>query len=207
MIPEARLLNQELHFATCNSQLKKNIMIKEHCPDCNSIYIGVSCPCRKGKNPRKLECECGKPAKEIYIDRLGEWPLCKECLALELDEFSPLPLSNYQDEYQEESLTPARGNRIQGDGNHFDLSEREEQIAQLANISDEEIANQLFISIETVKTHFKKIRKKLGIRSRYEIPYVLDRDQGKNSSADESPLSEIIDRLPISITITINKRD
>jgi DNA-binding CsgD family transcriptional regulator len=182
-------------------------MIKEHCPDCNSIYIGDSCPCRKGKKPRKLECECGKPAKEVYTDRLGEWPLCRDCLALELDEFAPLPLPNYHDEYQEESLAPARGNRIQGDGNPFDLSEREEQIAQLANISDEEIANQLFISIETVKTHFKKIRKKLGIRSRYEIPYVLDRGQGKNSSTDESPLSELIEKLPISITITINKRD
>ena len=182
-------------------------MIKEHCPDCNSIYIGDSCPCRKGNKPRKLECECGKPAKEIYTDRLGEWPLCKECLALELDEFAPLPLPNYHDEYQEESLTPATGNKIQDDGNPLDLSEREEQIAQLADLSDEEIAKQLFISIETVKTHFKNIRKKLGIRSRYEIPYVLDRDQGRNSLADGSQLPEIISQMPISITITINKRD
>ena len=182
-------------------------MIKEHCPDCNSIYIGDICPCRKGKNVRKLECECGKPAKEIYTDRLGEWPLCKECLALELDEFAPLPLPNYHDEYQEESLTPATGNRNQNDGNPFDLSEREEQIARLADRSDEEIAKQLYISIETVKTHFKNIRKKLGIRSRYEIPYVLDRDQGVNSPAEEFTLPELIDQLPISITITINKRD
>jgi hypothetical protein len=92
-------------------------MIKEHCPDCNSIYIGDCCPCRKGKKPRKLECECGKPAKEIYTDKLGEWPLCKECLTLELDEFAPLPLPNYNDEYQEESLTPATGNKIQDDEN------------------------------------------------------------------------------------------
>ncbi len=132
---------------------------------------------------------------------------CKECLALKLDEFAPLPLPNYHDEYQEESLTSARGNKIQDDGNPFDLSEREEQIARLADRSDEEIAKQLFISIDTVKTHFKKIRKKLGIRSRYEIPYVLDRDQGINSLLDEFQLSEIIDQLPISITITIKKRD
>ena len=182
-------------------------MIKEHCPDCNSIYTGDTCPCRKSKKPRKLECECGKPAKEVYTDRLGEWPLCKECLALELDEFAPLPLPNYHDEYQEESLTLASGNKIQDDGNPLDLSEREEQIAQLCNLSDEEIAKQLFISIDTVKTHFKKIRKKLGIRSRYEIPYVLERAQGVNSPADESQLLEIIDQLPISITITIKKRD
>ncbi|MFC2055556.1 helix-turn-helix transcriptional regulator [Chloroflexota bacterium] len=182
-------------------------MIKEHCPDCNSIYIGDSCPCRLGKKPRKLDCECGKPAKEIYTDRLGEWALCKECLVLELDEFAPLPLPNYHDECQEECLTPARENRIEGKGNPLELSEREEQIAQLADLSDEEIAKQLFISIETVKTHFKNIRKKLGIRSRYEIPYVLARDQGKNSPVDESPLPEIIDQLPISITITIKKRE
>jgi DNA-binding CsgD family transcriptional regulator len=98
-------------------------------------------------------------------------------------------------------------NKIRDDGNPLDLSEREEQIAQFADLSDEEIAKQLFISIDTVKTHFKKIRKKLGIRSRYEIPYVLDRDQGINSLLDEFPLSEIIDQLPISITITIKKRD
>ncbi len=182
-------------------------MIKEHCPDCNSIYIGDTCPCRKGKKSRKLECECGKPAKEIYTDKLGEWPLCKECLTLELDEFAPLPLPNYHDEYQEEPLTPASGNKSQDDGNPLDLSEREEQIAKLADRSDEEIAKQLFISIDTVKTHFKKIRKKLGIRSRYEIPYVLDRDKGINSLLDEFQLSEIIDQLPISITITIKKRD
>ena len=182
-------------------------MIKEHCPDCTSIYIGDSCPCRKGKKSRKLECECGKPAKEIYTDRLGEWPLCKECLVLELDEFAPLPLPNYHDEYQKESLTPAAGNKIQDDGNPLDLSEREEQIAQLVDLSDEEIARQFFISIETVMTHFRSIRKKLGIRSRYEIQYVLGRDQGVNSPADESQLPEIIDQLPISITITINKRD
>jgi DNA-binding CsgD family transcriptional regulator len=182
-------------------------MIKEHCPDCNSIYIGDTCPGRQGKKPRKLECECGNTAKEIYTDRLGEWPLFKECLALELDEFAPLPLPNYHDEYQEESLTPAIGNKIQDDGNPFDLSEREEQIAQLAYLSDEEIAKQFFISIDTVKTHFRSIRKKLGIRSRYEIQYVLDRDQGVNSPADEYSLSDLIDQLPISITITINKKD
>jgi len=182
-------------------------MIKEHCPDCNSIYIGDNCPCRKGKKPRKLECECGKPAKEIYTDRLGEWPLCKECLALELDEFAPLPLPNYHDEYQEESLIPATENKIQDDGNPLDLSEREIQIAQLADLSDEEIAKQFFISIETVKTHFRSIRKKLGIRSRYEIQYVLDRDQGVDSPADEFTLPVLIDQLPISIMITINKKD
>jgi DNA-binding CsgD family transcriptional regulator len=147
-------------------------MIKEHCPDCNSIYIGDTCPGRKGKKPRKLECECGKTAKEIYADRLGEWPLCKECLALELDEFAPLPLPNYHEEYLEEPLTPATGNKIQDDGNPLGLSEREIQITQLADLSYEEIAQQFFISIETLKTYFKNIRKKLGIRSRYEIPYV-----------------------------------
>jgi DNA-binding CsgD family transcriptional regulator len=182
-------------------------MIKEHCPDCNSIYVGDSCPCRKGKKPRKLECECGKPAKEIYTDRLGEWPLCKECLALELDEFAPLPLPNYHGEFQEESLALATGNKIQDDGNPLDLSEREEQIAQLADLSDEEIAQQFFISIETVKSHFKCIRKKLGIRSKYEIPYVLDRPQGIYSPVDDCTLPDIIDQLPISITITIKKRD
>jgi len=69
------------------------------------------------------------------------------CLALELDEFAPLPLPNYHDEYQEESPTEATGNEIQDDGNPLDLSEREEQIAQLADRSDEEIAEPLIISI------------------------------------------------------------
>jgi hypothetical protein len=73
--------------------------------------------------------------------------------------------------------------------------------------NDEEIAKQLFISIDTMNTHFKNIRKKLGIGSRYEIPYILGRDQGVNSPVNEFTLPELIDQLPISITITINNRD
>jgi len=160
----------------------------------------------KVKKPRKLECECGKPAKEIYTDRLGEWPLCKECLALELDEFAPLPLPNYHDEYQEESLTSSRGIRFRTMEILLTYQCVKNRSPGLLTSAMKKLHSSSSYMIETVKSHFKSIRKKPGIRSKYEIPYVLDRPQGINSPVDECTLPEIINQLPISITIAIKKR-
>jgi DNA-binding CsgD family transcriptional regulator len=53
----------------------------------------------------------------------------------------------------------------------FDISEREKEVlVQLASgKSNSEIADSLFISINTVKTHIKNIYEKLNIKSRYEL--------------------------------------
>ncbi|MCU0441181.1 MAG: LuxR C-terminal-related transcriptional regulator [Bacteroidia bacterium] len=50
------------------------------------------------------------------------------------------------------------------------LSKREWEVYQLLVIgnTDKEIADQLFISLNTVKTHIKKIYQKLDVRNRME---------------------------------------
>ncbi len=53
----------------------------------------------------------------------------------------------------------------------FDLSNREAQVVELLvdGKSYKEIAEELFISLNTVKTHIKNIYPKLGVSSRHEI--------------------------------------
>jgi DNA-binding CsgD family transcriptional regulator len=155
-------------------------MIKPRCPICNSIYLDPACPCREGRKPHNLECECGKPASEIYVDKLGEWPLCSACLELELDEFAPLPLPDYKDE-DDPLLLDERIPLAASDTYEpliqtplpFDLTAREYQVALLAHLSYQQIAARLKLSEWTVKAHFKSVLQKLGIRSKHEIPHVL----------------------------------
>jgi DNA-binding CsgD family transcriptional regulator len=200
-------------------------MIKPRCPICNSIYLDPACPCREGRKPQKLECECGKPASEIYVDRLGEWPLCSACLELELDEFAPLPLPDYREEDDpfllDERIPLAASNsdepRIQTPL-PFDLTEREYQVALLAHLSYQQIAARLMLSKWTVKAHFKSILKKLGLRSRHEIPHVLRAAESEAKAeisasaitvdwADAGVLSE--DKSPdrmLTVTLTITSK-
>ncbi len=51
------------------------------------------------------------------------------------------------------------------------LSQREKEILQvlLKGLSYKEIENQLFISVNTVKTHTKSIYSKLGLKNRIEL--------------------------------------
>ena len=51
------------------------------------------------------------------------------------------------------------------------LSRREQEIfnALLSGISNKEIAEKYFISINTVKTHTKQIYHKLGLRNRIDL--------------------------------------
>lgn len=53
------------------------------------------------------------------------------------------------------------------------LTVRERQILNLVvqGLTNDDIAEKLYISPETVKTHLKNIRKKLGIRSRRQLTY------------------------------------
>ncbi len=53
------------------------------------------------------------------------------------------------------------------------LSVRERQILNLVvqGLTNDDIAEKLYISPETVKTHLKNIRRKLGIRSRRQLTY------------------------------------
>lgn len=55
------------------------------------------------------------------------------------------------------------------------LSKREKEILQvlLKGLSYKEIGDQLFISVNTVKTHTKSIYSKLGFKNRIELLTVL----------------------------------
>lgn len=55
--------------------------------------------------------------------------------------------------------------------NNTQLSDREKEIAHLIlnGISNQEIADTLFISISTVKTHVQRIFKKLNIQKRHQL--------------------------------------
>ena len=66
------------------------------------------------------------------------------------------------------------------------LSERERQVAALLlkGYTRRSIGQQLFISVETVKTHLRNIRMKLGLRTIQEIKSALN-DYGAILQGDE----------------------
>jgi DNA-binding CsgD family transcriptional regulator len=51
------------------------------------------------------------------------------------------------------------------------LSEREREVAELAvrGFTNQQIADRLFISPETVKTHIRNISRKLGVNNKKEL--------------------------------------
>ena len=84
----------------------------------------------------------------------------------------------------------------------FGLTRRQYEIALLAHLSSEEIAQRLTISENTVNSHMKLIFKKLKVKSRYEIQYVLRSQEG--APAQSSDLAETggDDRLVITVSIS-----
>ncbi|WP_446665313.1 response regulator transcription factor [Flexivirga sp. B27] len=67
-------------------------------------------------------------------------------------------------------LVAARGRRPDGTALQERLSEREQEILRLiaSGSSNAEIASELYLSIETVKTHVRNLRAKLGARDRVQ---------------------------------------
>lgn len=74
-----------------------------------------------------------------------------------------------------EFLKPAK--RIQDSGNH--LTSREREILQLITqgITNDDIADKLFISIQTVRNHIKSIYEKLQVHSRAQVVAKAFRDK------------------------------
>lgn len=71
---------------------------------------------------------------------------------------------------QRMSMQPVKDSLKTGSGNRNRLTSREEEILGLAvnGLKTNQIANRLFISIQTVSCHFKNIYYKLGVNSRTE---------------------------------------
>ncbi|MEA3439129.1 MAG: LuxR C-terminal-related transcriptional regulator [Chloroflexota bacterium] len=174
-------------------------MIKPHCSVCGRFYIGNICACQRGGRYHELICECGSVAKEVYIDDLGEWALCENCLKEILDDDG--------DSMDEPTGQEAVGklpvdDDSQIDGNPFGLTRRQLQIADLSNLRNGEIAEKLMISPHTVQAHMKTILRKLNVRSRREIRYVI---QGVDNRKGLNETSELFSKnsiLTVSITFT-----
>ena len=72
-------------------------------------------------------------------------------------------------------------------GKHAGLSERESEIVALVSLGrrNAEIAEALFISVETVKTHLTHAFRKLGLSNRTQVAsFVLRDDTFRRSGAD-----------------------
>ncbi|RZJ92447.1 MAG: LuxR family transcriptional regulator [Chryseobacterium sp.] len=51
----------------------------------------------------------------------------------------------------------------------FGLSIREQEIAELADLTNEQIAEQLFLSKHTVSTHLQNVQRKLGVKNKKQL--------------------------------------
>ena len=67
------------------------------------------------------------------------------------------------------------------------LTKREETILRYlaSSLSNTEIANELYVSVNTVKTHQRSVYRKLGVRSRAELGATMA--QRKQGSAGPKP--------------------
>lgn len=145
-------------------------VIKEHCPVCSKIYLGEHCRCQSHKRVRSPRCDCGSKAVEVLLNDLGEWPLCKRCLAVAVASVGQEMVSEDQQDDPVSASSPA------GSGMElppYNLTWRQYQIARMAHLSNPKIAEALSISPETVKSHMCLILKKLGARSRHQVPGML----------------------------------
>lgn len=165
-------------------------MIKNRCEVCGRIYLGERCQCQSGKRRRKILCECGKAAYEVYVDKLGEWPMCRSCLD-RVPEAAAEMRTRKEHDIQMEEIKSERVRYPYG------LTARQYEIALLSHLTDEEIAEKLSISPATVGAHQKIVFKKLGVRSRYEIRHVLpaeadavNDDEGTEQTDESSSANE-----------------
>jgi len=51
----------------------------------------------------------------------------------------------------------------------FGLSTREQEIADLADLTNEQIAEQLFLSQHTISTHLQNIQRKMGVKNKRQM--------------------------------------
>jgi DNA-binding CsgD family transcriptional regulator len=184
-------------------------MIKGRCPVCQRYFLGPVCPCGSGPRPRRLKCACGREAVEVWADNLGEWPICTRCLAQVQDDLADLsngeqsceePAPQTQTdagpslpdgEYEPEPALP--GPSMSLDEVRLLLTRRELEVARLAHLTNRQIADQLGISIGTVKSQLHSIRHKLGLRARSEVVHLF-------SALGETPPQ---DRQPPPLTFSL----
>ena len=96
------------------------------------------------------------------------------------EDFSPQFYVKTVPAYEEVSLDPIELAAMQ-----HHLTVREEEVLRLAyeGKNNPEIAEQLFISINTVKKHMKNIYEKLGVSTRMEMVFIINK--GKTPDISE----------------------
>lgn len=160
-------------------------MIKPNCERCGKPYLGEECACMRGRRPSSLGCDCGEQAEAVWVDEFGEWPLCRTCLRLAEEESAQMPPPRWRKD--EVASVPGELASVEkGDELPFGLTMREFQVACLAHYSDKQIAETLALSPHTVHSHLKQVFRKLGIRSRFEIPFILTREHIEGERSDAS---------------------
>ena len=82
----------------------------------------------------------------------------------------------------------ARGPRhprlaVRGEGGIDALTGREREIAELVTDrkTNQEIADQLFLTVKTIETHLRNVFRKLGVSSRVEVARLLERERREES--------------------------
>jgi DNA-binding CsgD family transcriptional regulator len=184
-------------------------MIKPRCPVCQRYFLGPACPCGSGPRPRKLACACGREAVEVWVDELGEWPLCAACLAqlqADQEDLSEIQRSLAETAPQaqpdsgsnhptapDEVETAFSGPSMSLDEVRLLLSQGEFEVAGLAHLTNLQIADRLGISVGSVKSRLYSLRHKLGLRTRNDLIRLF-------SALGESPPP---DRQPPPLTFSL----
>lgn len=89
--------------------------------------------------------------------------------------FSLLAIHKIYDDLQRLSLVNKKIEPHQQHFKNFGLTEREEEIARLLvrGITYQNISEQLYIALPTVKTHASNIYKKCNVKTRHELVFIL----------------------------------
>jgi DNA-binding NarL/FixJ family response regulator len=102
--------------------------------------------------------------------------------------FVEFDMNGFADRAQSELLATGEKARKRTADTLLDLTPQERRVSELAarGATNQDIAEQLFISAKTVEYHLSKVYLKLGTRSRTQLANVLHEDQSRPGAANRS---------------------
>ena len=133
----------------------------------------------EAKGVRFVELANGEVVELLVHD----WPV-------ELTVRAFIGMSGFADRARSELLATGERARKRTVATQLDLTPQEMRISELASqgATNQDIAGQLFISINTVEYHLSKVYRKLGIRSRTQLASAyLHAGRGKGSVDESEP--------------------
>ncbi|MDO5669986.1 MAG: LuxR C-terminal-related transcriptional regulator [Corynebacterium sp.] len=107
------------------------------------------------------------------LRRLGRRRQADEAFARAGDVFAAMGATEFVNRCNRERRAGGLGTRTTGAGG---LTPQEQEIAKLVaeGATNREVARELFLSSKTVEYHLTRVYRKLGVRTRNELPRVLD---------------------------------